>query len=338
MDASGRINWWRLYRFPPVASAAAAAARAGVGVPVGGGESSTTAAAGSPRTGGAAATVPFTSPSPSPALSTPTSRSFASVTAPSPSTAPTTPDSTPNGRPSTTGGGGVVEDNTSTVIPVIIVGLQSVNAPDWRPVMPMDGMEETDLFDERPTNHTHTRTRHNHNHPTPRNSTTAAAAADLGVAEEPTFGNDDDDASFFNGFGPYTSTSTTRQNQNQNQNQERRRGGWQNRAASALRNLRPGTTGTSNGTGVSTNGNNRRSSSQGLGTDGGGQQQVPNLGGPGSRTFLIYVIGGELTFFSGRKILLLILIDFSFGVGYYPPDHSIVTGGPDNLESFEALL
>lgn len=39
------------------------------------------------------------------------------------------------------------------------------------------------------------------------------------------------------------------------------------------------------------------------------------IGGPGSRTFLIYVIGG-----------------------YYPPDHSIVTGGPDNMESFEALL
>lgn len=25
-------------------------------------------------------------------------------------------------------------------------------------------------------------------------------------------------------------------------------------------------------------------------------------------------------------------------VGYYPPDHSIVTGGPNNLDSFEALL
>jgi len=25
-------------------------------------------------------------------------------------------------------------------------------------------------------------------------------------------------------------------------------------------------------------------------------------------------------------------------LGYYPPDHSIVTGGPDTLDSFEALL
>ena len=37
--------------------------------------------------------------------------------------------------------------------------------------------------------------------------------------------------------------------------------------------------------------------------------------GPGSRTFLIYVIGG-----------------------YYPPDHTIVTGGPESFQSFEALL
>jgi hypothetical protein len=46
---------------------------------------------------------------------------------------------------------------------------------------------------------------------------------------------------------------------------------------------------------------------------------------------LIYVIGGMLT----PSFFCLVLISFS---GYYPPDHSIVTGGPDNLESFEALL
>lgn len=28
----------------------------------------------------------------------------------------------------------------------------------------------------------------------------------------------------------------------------------------------------------------------------------------------------------------------SFRIGYYPPDHSIVTAGPNNLDSFEALL
>lgn len=54
----------------------------------------------------------------------------------------------------------------------------------------------------------------------------------------------------------------------------------------------------------------------GVGATGGGTGTGTGLpGGAGSRTFLIYVIGG-----------------------YYPPDHSIVTGGPESFESFEALL
>ncbi|KAI0366945.1 hypothetical protein BV20DRAFT_971251 [Pilatotrama ljubarskyi] len=62
---------------------------------------------------------------------------------------------------------------------------------------------------------------------------------------------------------------------------------WQSRAATALRSLRPG----------------RRNASR--------AQQATE--GSGSRTFLIYVIGG-----------------------YYPPNHHMVTG-PDNLDSYEAL-
>ncbi|KAG2130669.1 uncharacterized protein EDB93DRAFT_1094780 [Suillus bovinus] len=61
---------------------------------------------------------------------------------------------------------------------------------------------------------------------------------------------------------------------------------WQSRAADAIRNLRPG----------------RRAAVA--------RQTASEP--PGSRTFLIYVIGG-----------------------YYPPDHQIITGG--NLDSFEAL-
>ncbi|KAI0655491.1 hypothetical protein C8Q70DRAFT_433817 [Cubamyces menziesii] len=62
---------------------------------------------------------------------------------------------------------------------------------------------------------------------------------------------------------------------------------WQSRAATALRNLRPGRR----------NGSRNRQTTEGA----------------GSRTFLIYVIGG-----------------------YYPPNHHMVTG-PDNLDSYEAL-
>jgi hypothetical protein len=58
----------------------------------------------------------------------------------------------------------------------------------------------------------------------------------------------------------------------------------------------------------------------GVGGMGGGTGAGMGMGmglpaGPGSRTFLIYVIGG-----------------------YYPPDHTIVTGGPESFQSFEALL
>jgi hypothetical protein len=89
--------------------------------------------------------------------------------------------------------------------------------------------------------------------------------------------------------------------------------GWQSRAANAIRNLRPG----------------RRPAPPGT------QHSVTT---PGSRTFLIYVIGGlyfllALSIRYGIKFCLFLML-----AGYYPPDHSIVTGGPNNLDSFEALL
>lgn len=52
---------------------------------------------------------------------------------------------------------------------------------------------------------------------------------------------------------------------------------------------------------------------QGMGVPGMHMHMNPNV--PGSRTFLIYVIGG-----------------------YYPPDHTIVTEDLENFESFDALL
>jgi len=146
----------------------------------------------------------------------------------------------------------------------------------------MEGVEGSDLFED--TTHHHPHHRH------------GRASTMPNIADE-----DDDEDAFWSRFDSPTRAQTR---------QERRRGnareGWQNRAASALRNLRPGSSG-----GI---GHRRSQSVSGLGAD-GAQPQQPVLGSPGSRTFLIYVIGG-----------------------YYPPDHSIVTGGPDNLESFEALL
>jgi hypothetical protein len=82
-----------------------------------------------------------------------------------------------------------------------------------------------------------------------------------------------------------TPSNTTSQEQNGQPSARGRT--WQSRAANAIRNLRP----------------SRRNAD----TASPQPQEAP-----GSRTFLIYVIGG-----------------------YYPPDHQIITGG--NLDSFEAL-
>ena len=46
---------------------------------------------------------------------------------------------------------------------------------------------------------------------------------------------------------------------------------------------------------------------------------------------------------SFKPIFIIYLCDIKLTtlitlIGYYPPDHSIVTGGPNNLDSFEALL
>jgi len=87
-------------------------------------------------------------------------------------------------------------------------------------------------------------------------------------------------------FRHHSSPSSTIQQEQSGQQPARGRT-WQSRAANAIRNLRP----------------SRRNADA---------TSPPPQETPGSRTFLIYVIGG-----------------------YYPPDHQIITGG--NLDSFEAL-
>ncbi|KIY74078.1 hypothetical protein CYLTODRAFT_416342 [Cylindrobasidium torrendii FP15055 ss-10] len=188
---SNRINWWRLYRFPPIPA------------PHGSGPVQV-----SLRTPGSPA-VPVV-PMPAAMTETPTTQELP---------APTVGDEQP-------------APASDVVVPVIVVGLQSVNInANWPGDVPTEASGE---------------------HP----------------------GVDDAD------------------------NGEPRGRRWHSRAANALRNLRPG------------NGQARRSVS-----DDDTGARVGTGDDAGSRTFLIYVIGG-----------------------YYPPDHSIVTGEQHNLESFEALL
>ena len=161
-------------------------------------------------------------------------------------------DSVPASEPSvpTLPSGLPLAQGPRSVVPVIIVGLQSVH-PEWRPNGPLPTAEDEEL--EPPVDASG-------------NTDLDGSEDDITFAPDPALG-----------IGGSRARGRTR--------------GWQSRAANAFRNLRPG----------------RR--------DEDGRQPTALPPPSGSRTFLIYVIGG-----------------------YYPPDHSIVTGGPNNFDSFEALL
>jgi len=210
----GGINWWRSYRFPPITT------------PHAHGTSSTLNSA--DATPSSAVTTPL---SDSPSDTPPTPSSSVSVAPPSSST-----QDRELGAPSPQ-----AENRENIVIPVIVVGLQSVG---------MDhGREHTPPFGDNGTFGA------NHNEPEP-------SGNDMNFDGMP---DDGDPGALPNSQRPRT---------------------WHSRAAGVLRNLRAG----------------RRAS------------HVPQTNdGPGSRTFLIYVIGG-----------------------YYPPDHGLITGA-NALDSFEAL-
>lgn len=265
IDAQGRINWWRLYRFPPIVSPRAA------GVAVG-------------HTGlgsGSNTDAQTTSTSADPA-----NNSNNAETA--------TLESNQNQQPS-----------NNIVVPVIVVGLQSV-----RPLAGGEYDGNEDGFHDGHGHgahgeHTNTANAVDTSEPPPPPSFASGSTETESAAEDEDFdgfGNQDNERPHHH---HHRASQTIPSSAGGASRENRRSRGWQSRAAAAIRNLRPG--------------NSRRNSSiGGPGSGGpGGNGEGPHvvIGGPGSRTFLIYVIGG-----------------------YYPPDHSIVTGGPDNMESFEALL
>ncbi|KIK69878.1 hypothetical protein GYMLUDRAFT_34268 [Collybiopsis luxurians FD-317 M1] len=242
-NARRRINYWRVYRFPPIPAPRAHAAAESVAQNMRSGLSGLT----SPPP-----VVPLSPSHPSP-LESPRAISSESVVGAEPS--PLAQSDSPN---STSG-------NTNLVVPVIVVGLQSVNAIWASESVPVTS---------------------------PNGNTSFEPSATDGENNEP-------------------------------------RGGsrWPSRAASALRNLRrqsapaPASSSMFSDTAPSTSTSMQTTP---VGTTSQGTQTTPNRGAPvslpdllsSSRTFLIYVIGG-----------------------YYPPDHEIVTGDSNILDSsFEALL
>lgn len=189
-DAQGRINWWRLYRFPPITT------------------TRTPNASGTP-------TTPLTSRIP--AGSNPTS-----LTPDSPTSADIV-DPTLSELPFANLDVDSEEDRTHTVVPVIVVGLQSVTA-NWQ----QPHMEDTDHAD-------------------------------------PFMGNEEEVGE--EGDASLNSNNTNRAEASDGTRRATASRGraWHSRAADALRNLRPG----------------RRN------------RTTPAPAAPGSRTFLIYVIGGQ---------------------------------------------
>ena len=232
LTGPGRINWWRLYRFPAIGvprsnSAAGAAAAAAL---------STSSANASPAT-----LAPSSMPS--------SGAEVASTTPTITSTTHGTEDSS-SGVPNVT--------TPSTVVPVIIVGLQSVHV-DW-PQGEHVGLNPNDHH------------LHHHNND---DDIVDDGIDDIFGPFSDQDGSLDRDADVLNGAQRSTTTDVTDTEVNQ------RRGRWRSRAADAFRNLRT-----------------RRGGEQRNGTATGDvgaphlAHQMPPMG-PGSRMFLIYVIGGE---------------------------------------------
>ncbi|KAG1869010.1 hypothetical protein DFJ58DRAFT_766613 [Suillus subalutaceus] len=238
------INWWRLYRFPAITAPASRSTQAHTIVQQGSAPQPQPLphvdGNGVQNTGGppaAPSSLPFT---PSEMSDTTHATSTADLTA---GVQPS------NGN-----------EQRNVVIPVIVVGLQSVHAERQSPMPP------------HPPHHLHP---HVHHQP-PDFADERPTEGDMMDLD---FGNESEMSS------PTPAPLAPSEFPLEDTRQSRGRS-WQSRAADAIRNLRPG----------------RRAAVA--------RQTASEP--PGSRTFLIYVIGG-----------------------YYPPDHQIITGG--NLDSFEAL-
>jgi hypothetical protein len=262
----GGINWWRMYRFPPMV------------VPHG-----------TPSPGSSPASPLL--PPPPPATAPPALPEAGAPSAGEQGSTPPAVDTTQTNA-----------QDGNTVVPVIVVGLQSVHGYGHT-----HGHRHTDGRDEHPPP------------PLPPPPPPPPAPA---MQQQQDAGQDSDQAQQDDipietaADSPHTG------------NRERR---WSSRAADALRGLRP-----VNGSG---SGSTRREGSGSSGTEG---PIRGNDDGHGSTTFFIYVIGGKNTIhlfdWAVGALLRFTLTDCHLRLqpGYYPPNHQLVTG-TDPLDSFEEL-
>ncbi|KAG8214705.1 hypothetical protein J3R82DRAFT_9790 [Butyriboletus roseoflavus] len=282
----GGINWWRMYRFPAIASPNLGQQ----GGPQGSSPLSQSAFRTPTQGPSHTSTSPWTSttdqnqqnevitprgmaqipgihsglaqPALTPSAATSTNMpEMVSTTNQSTSTPPFPNSQDSNPPTNTNTSTNPPEHRSNVVVPVIVVGLQSVNVDRQPPHMPPPHANHAPAIDDED-----------------------GEGMDLDGLEQPMSMplHIPEPAEFRHHTNP---SNTTQQEQGGQQPARGRT--WHSRAANAIRNLRP----------------SRRN------TDATSPQPQET---PGSRTFLIYVIGG-----------------------YYPPDHQIITGG--NLDSFEAL-
>ncbi|RXW18421.1 hypothetical protein EST38_g7434 [Candolleomyces aberdarensis] len=298
MDASGRINWWRLYRFPAITSSPRNSAS---------GPPSTTPSAGSPFRPADETSTPTSVPAnPMEAGGATSSATATGTEGVSATPAPFLPTFLP-------------PPVGQTVVPVIVVGLQSVAANlNFGGAGPAAGAAGLGGGAPPPVpGHQH--------HDEEDLAGLGSGFGGMGMGgREPENGryamgmDEEDDHDIF-GLGERSgstegTTGASGYNDEHDDGGRDSTRGWHSRAANAFRNLRPGAAGAHATTGRGVGDNGARGSRTMPRHNHANATPLP-FNAPGSRTFLIYVIGG-----------------------YYPPDHNIVTGGPESFESFEALL
>ncbi|EAU80868.2 hypothetical protein CC1G_03044 [Coprinopsis cinerea okayama7 len=351
MDSAGRINWWRLYRFPSITAPRIVGAPSGTAPTSGTGDSTTAPSPTSPPAGALRAT---------------------------PATTPSTTTTTQNSGPTPFLPNFLPPPPGQTVVPVIVVGLQSVTAA-WHDdvpavtstvstgpsplstasediVAPRRASEDGDRASARSVprevveddddygfgsgfgggyiNSSPTTTTNNNTTSTSPPRTTPAVDPRPAWARSPRYrdlyshhGYEYTNEEIENdpyGYPPINFDDDDDEDENDEEDEAyfdaQRRSSSRRTRRQAVRNSTDGGVRSPASSPTSTG------ASAGAAPGGGAASRRASLAGSaashvhgappsGARTFLIYVIGG-----------------------YYPPDHAIVTGGLENFESFEALL
>lgn len=280
MDREGRINWWRLYRFPPIVARGEGGVSAGAATTTPATMTATpavrTAAAGTQTEVQRAGEPEEQSQTPAQGdVSSPISSRTVDDRGPTAvGTIPVQPEPrAPVDTTTTPPPPASASIPLNSVVPVILVGLQSVNQADGHVHLP--GQPHTGGGTGRRRGRT----------PIPDDEFGFLGRSGEYVDDEEYDEHDNDEDEDESGDEDEEEdeweAAERERERREAERRESRASRWQSRAANAIRNLRGGS--------------RRREGAPGGGATTGGDARTPDiqLNAPGSRTFLIYVIGGE---------------------------------------------